>query len=103
MKAKLKRPVFDRDESYESSSRSIRWISLALVALTFPFSSPNGLIVITILVLTAVYNSVRYSRALQQRGLFKSRLNSLAVDHIFVLSVVMLSGGLASPYYPLFF
>jgi PAS domain S-box-containing protein len=103
MKVKLTRPVFDRDEYYESSSRSIRWICLGLVAITFPFGNANGLIVVTILALTALYNGLRYSRTLQERGLFKSRLNSLAVDHIFVFCIVLLTGGLASPYYPLFF
>lgn len=103
MKAQLTRPVFDRDEYYESSSRSIRWICLVLVLITFPFDSANGLVVMTILVLTAVYNLLRYTRFFLSRTFFGSRINSLAVDHIFVLSLVILSGGLASPYYPFFF
>jgi PAS domain S-box-containing protein len=103
MKVKLTKPVFDRDEYYEASSRSIRWICLVLVLVTFPFDSKNGLVVLTIISLTAAYNALRYSRRLQQTQFFNSRLNSLAVDHIFVLSLVFLSGGLASPYYPFFF
>jgi PAS domain S-box-containing protein len=103
MKAKLTRPVFDREEYYESSSRSIRWICLFLVLITFPFTSEAGLVVLTLVVLTAIYNGLRYSRRLLASQFFSSRLNSLAVDHAFVLSLVVLSGGLASPYYPLFF
>ncbi|HUD11759.1 MAG TPA: histidine kinase dimerization/phospho-acceptor domain-containing protein, partial [Candidatus Saccharimonadia bacterium] len=103
MKAKLTRPVFDRDEYYESSSRSIRWVCLALVLITYPFDTSNGLIVLTIILFTAFYNALRYSRRLQNLPFFSSRINSLTVDHVFVLSLVVLSGGLASPYYPLFF
>lgn len=103
MRKKLTRPIFDRDEYYESSSRSIRWVCLGLVLVTYPFDSSYGLIVITIIVLTAIYNALRYSRRIQNMPLFNSRINALAVDHIFVLSLVFLSGGLASPYYPLFF
>ncbi len=103
MKAQLTRPVFDRDEYYESSSRSIRWICLILVLITFPFDSSNGLVVLTVVVLTAIYNALRYSGALLSQPFFNSRLNSLAVDHIFVLSLVAFSGGLTSPYYPFFF
>jgi PAS domain S-box-containing protein len=103
MKAQLTRPVFDRDEYYESSSRSVRWICLILVLITYPFSSANGLVVFTIIALTALYNALRYSGILLKQPFFSSRVNSLAVDHIFVMSLVVLSGGLASPYYPFFF
>jgi PAS domain S-box-containing protein len=103
MKAKLTRPVFDRDEYYESSSRSIRWVCLVLVLITYPFNTQYGLIVVTIISLTGIYNVLRYSRRLQRLTFFSSRMNSLAVDHVFVLSLVVLSGGLSSPYYPLFF
>jgi PAS domain S-box-containing protein len=103
MKAQITRPVFDRDEYYESSSRSIRWICLVLVLVTYPFDNPNGLVMMTIVVLTAVYNALRYSHAMLARPFFSSRINALAVDHIFIMSLVILSGGLASPYYPFFF
>lgn len=103
MKSRITRPVFDRDEYYESSSRSIRWICLVLVLVTYPFDAANGVIVMTIVVATAIYNALRYSPFLLNKPFFSSRINSLAVDHIFILSLVILSGGLASPYYPFFF
>jgi PAS domain S-box-containing protein len=103
MKLRITRPVFDRDEYYESSSRSIRWICLVLVLVTYPFDSQNGLVVMTIVGLTAFYNALRYSHYMLSKPFFSSRVNSLAVDHIFILSLVILSGGLASPYYPFFF
>lgn len=103
MKVKLSEPVYDRDENYEASSRSVRWICLALVLITYPFTSEYGLVVLTLIVLTGVYNALRYSPYLLRKRFFNSRLNSLAVDHIFVLSLVLFSGGLASPYYPFFF
>ncbi|HEY2004713.1 MAG TPA: ATP-binding protein [Candidatus Saccharimonadia bacterium] len=103
MKATLSRPIFDREEYYESSSRMARWICLGLVLITYPFQTAYGLIVITIIVPTAIYNALRYSPKLLQRPFFRSRMNSLTVDHIFVLSIVLVSGGLGSPYYPFFF
>lgn len=103
MRSRVTRPVFDRDEHYESQSRAVRWICLALVLITFPFGTQSGAIVLTMVIGTGIYNGLRYSRTLLRNELFGSRLNAMAVDHIFVLALVVLSGGLASPYYPLFF
>jgi signal transduction histidine kinase len=103
MKVQLTRPVFDRDEYYEASARSIRWIVLFLVLITYPFSSDKGVIVLTLIIATALYNAARHSHRILAMPFFGSRLNTLAVDHVFVLSLVVLSGGLASPYYPMFF
>lgn len=82
----------------------LRWISLGLVVLTYPFDQQYSLVVFTLLVLMAAFNLLTYLPAFNRRreqGV--SGLNSLAVDHIFVLALALLSGGLASPYYPLFF
>lgn len=103
MRSQAQRPAFDRDEYYESASRTVRWIVLGLVVTTFPFDSANGIAVATMVVFTAIYNALRYSRGLQRFQFFSSRVNSLAVDYLFVLILVALSGGLASPYYPLFY
>lgn len=103
MKPEVKRPVFDRDEYYETSSRMVRWIILALVLITFPFEAVNGVIVFSMLAFTSVYNLLRYIPKLMRTEFFSSRINSLAVDHVFVLGIIALSGGLASPYYPLFY
>ena len=103
MDTEVKRPVFDRDEYYESSSRTVRWIGLALVLITYPFDAENGLIVLTMVIATVIYNGLRHIPKLLRHTLFGSRANSLAVDHIFVLALIGLSGGLSSPYYPLFY
>jgi two-component system, OmpR family, phosphate regulon sensor histidine kinase PhoR len=103
MNIEAQRPVFDRDEYYESSSRMVRWIILALVLITFTFEGANGIIVLSLLAFTSVYNLLRYIRPLMRTDFFASRANSLAVDHVFVLAIIGLSGGLASPYYPLFY
>ena len=103
MKAKITRPVFDREEYFESSTRLVRWICLGLVLITYPFQTAYGLIVITLIIPMALYNALRYSPRLLTKPFFRSRMNSMAVDYIFVLSLVLLSGGLASPYYPFFF
>jgi PAS domain S-box-containing protein len=105
MRTKLSRPVFDRDEAYESSARAIRWLILALVLITYPFAATGAqsLVVLTLVIVTAGYNCLRYIPRLLRLTPFGSRINTLAADHIFALALILLSGGLASPYYPLFF
>ncbi len=103
MQADIKHPVFDWDESYEAAARTIRWVCLGLVLISFPFDTPNGLVVLTLTMLTAGYNTLRYITVINRRPFFRSRVNSLAVDHVFVLSLVFITGGLSSPYYPFFF
>lgn len=103
MKTHLTRPVFNHDGHYETASRFIRWVCLGLVLVTYPSDERYSLVVFTLLLATAGYNLLRYSRRLMAHPIFASRVNSIAVDHIFVLALVMLSGGLTSPYYPFFF
>ncbi len=103
MKARLARPVFDRDEHYESASRQIRWVCFSLILITYPSNQPFSLVVLTIMIAVGVYNLLRYHPSLMARPAFASRINSLTVDHVFVLAIVLLSGGLSSPYYPMIF
>jgi two-component system phosphate regulon sensor histidine kinase PhoR len=103
MRTRLTPPVFDRDDYYESSSRMIRWVCLGLVLVSYPPDQANSLIVFTVILASAVYNLLRYHPRINRLPIFSSRINSLGIDHIFVLSLVFVSGGLASPYYPLFF
>jgi PAS domain S-box-containing protein len=60
-------------------------------------------VVFTLILATAAYNLLRHNSSLMSRPAFGSRVNSLAVDHVFVLALILLSGGLTSPYYPLIF
>ena len=95
---------FNRERTVLSSTRVIRWISLVLVALTYPLDQRFSLIMFTLLGFMAAINALTYIPSFkfrQQSG--TAAINFLAVDHIFVLTAVLLSGGLASPYYPLFF
>ena len=103
MDAEVRRPVFDRGEFYESSSRTIRWIVLALVLITFTFATTNGVVVLTMIAFMCFYNLLRYIPKLMTFEFFASRANSLAVDHVFGLLIISLTGGLSSPYYPLFY
>ena len=103
MRAVVKRPVFDRDEFYESTSSMVRWIVLGLVVVTYPFTTPDSIVVLTLVTFTAAYNALRYNKRLRRTDLFKSHVNTIGIDHIFVLALLMFSGGLASPYYPLLY
>ena len=103
MISEVKPPVFDHDESYESSSRTIRWFVLVLVLVTYPSTLPLSPVVYTTLVLMICYNALRTFWPRDKPTPVTSRLNSLVIDHTFVFVLVLMSGGLASPYYPLFF
>lgn len=103
MKVYEQPPVFDRDEFYDSSARMIRWIVLALVAITFPFSKESGLIVATLLGFVASYNALMYWPKFRHAKFLASRIHTLSFDHITVLVIIGVTGGLASPYYPLFY
>lgn len=103
MKIHLTRPVFDHDGHYETASRFIRWVCLGLVLITYPSDQRYSLVIFTLLIVTSIYNLLRYNRRVMSYPMFASRANSIAVDHIFVLALVLLSGGLTSPYYPFFF
>ena len=103
MRALVKRPVFDRDDFYESTSSMVRWIVLGLVLVTYPFTSPESIVVLTLVAFTAGYNFLRTNKRFHRIDLFRSQVNSLGIDHLFVLALLMMSGGLASPYYPLLY
>ena len=92
-----------RADHYESAARLIRWIVLILVLISYPFASPGGPAIIALIIMTALYNAVRYSRRLQKYPVVTSRINELAIDHLFIVFIVSLSGGISSPYYPLLF
>jgi signal transduction histidine kinase len=87
---------------FDASARSIRWIVLVLILLSFPFSNPNGLAVLTLVTAGAILNAGRYPQALLRLPLFGSRTIGLVLDQVLILTLVLLSGGLASPYYSLF-
>lgn len=88
-------------KQYENGARFVRWACLLLVVVSFPFTSSNGPAVIALLLFTVGYSTLRYSRRLRSYELVTSRVNELAVDHFMVICLVVLSGGLNSPYYPL--
>jgi hypothetical protein len=83
---RVARPIFDRDEYFESSSRTIRWIVMALILITYPFDDRNAPIILTMVGIFMVYNSLRYVPKLNNQTFFASRLNSLTIDHVFVCS-----------------
>jgi PAS domain S-box-containing protein len=103
MRLRRKPPATGRDDHFEAASRTVRWVALCLVLISFPLHSTVAPIVLTLAAVAAAYNGLRYIGPLRSRGFFTSRLNALALDHLFVLVLVAVTGGLSSPYYPLFY
>jgi PAS domain S-box-containing protein len=103
MRRLLRLPASGRQEYFVVASRLIRWVVLALVILIMPYDSPATPILLTVITFAALINGLRYSDYLRKNGLFTSKANALILDHAFVLVVTALTGGLASPFYPLFY
>ena len=100
----LKPPLLNRGRNFKASTRVLRWIYLGLVTLTYPLDHQYSVVVFSLVIFMAIFNLLTYLPVFNKSGEGKvSGLNSLVFDYVFVLGIVMLSGGLNSPYYPLFF
>jgi PAS domain S-box-containing protein len=100
----LKPPLFNRGRHFEASTRVLRWVAIILVLLTYPLDQTYSAIVFSLVIFMAVFNLFTYL-PIFDKNLDKSvyGFNFLVIDHVFVLALVLFSGGFASPYYPLFF
>ncbi len=103
MKTPAKPPIFKRDRTYESASRLIRWICLATVVITYPFSADWGPLVFSLVGVYALYSAARQLLPLTKSTKPRSRLNDFVFDNTFIIFLCALSGGTGSPYYPFFF
>ncbi len=91
-------------KSYDVAARTMRWVCIALVLLTYPFShNPTSIMLLTLLGAGIFYNLAHYLRPRTGAAVFTSRMNTLAIDHLFVFGLIVLTGGLESTYYPLVF
>jgi signal transduction histidine kinase len=103
MKFPLVTRIFDRDSYYETTSRTIRWICLGLVVITYPPAQLVTPLALVMIAAAAAFNLLHYSPSMRRRPFFQSRFNLLVVDYLFVFILVLMSGGLSSPYYPFFY
>jgi two-component system, OmpR family, phosphate regulon sensor histidine kinase PhoR len=100
MENQTQKVIFERNTYYEGVTRLIRWLAIATVFLTYPLTTgQNGLMVFLLLCLTIIYNLSRQSGLFRKMPIFSSKIYMLVMDHIFVILLVALTGGISSPYY----
>lgn len=93
----------NRAAYYESVTRWVRWACIALVLLTSSYTGLQAIAIYFTAVAAAVYNTLRYSSTLVSNRIFGSAAFNLTVDHTLAFVVILVTGGVNSPYLPLFF
>ncbi|HSX15076.1 MAG TPA: ATP-binding protein [Candidatus Saccharimonadales bacterium] len=87
----------NKETYYETVTRNVRWIAIAIVILTFPPSQPQYKYLLAATMAAVVFNSLRYSRLMRSK-LFASRITTLVLDNLLIAVLLYLSGGIHSPY-----
>ncbi|PSO42878.1 hypothetical protein BRC19_03625 [Candidatus Saccharibacteria bacterium QS_5_54_17] len=94
--------LFDKRLHYARVTRNIRWATIALVIVSMPPEKLLAPPIITLVGAGIVYNILWYWPRVMLQPRFGSLLGMNIIDNGFVLVLVLLTGGLASPYYILF-
>lgn len=98
MNLQTNRRLLHHEADFEEVSRQIRWITIALTAVTFPYNHPAALWVLALVGLAAAYNLARYAPAVMRLPLFASRVTMLLFDNAFVLTLLLFVGTTGTPY-----
>lgn len=85
------------DVYYERVAKHVRWMVVAVAATTLFLSQALNLVIVSILTFVALYNITRQFPSLKKLSFFTSKSINLAIDTVFVVAVVGLSGALDSP------
>lgn len=83
---------------FESTTRILRWSSIAVVLLTFPLHLPQTPWVYGLIGLAVLYNLGRYLPVVQRSRVLRSPVGMLVIDTVFVGVLLALTGDFASPY-----
>jgi PAS domain S-box-containing protein len=97
MKKNLKASAFQSSE-FEDASRTIRWIVIAIVATTFPYSSGQADGVYALCGIAFFYNLTRYIAPLMRNRIFGSPALVIAVDNFFICALIALVGSVNTAY-----
>lgn len=92
-----------RKAYYESATRWVRWACIVLVITTAHYSGLQAITVYLTAAVAAAYNALRYSSYLLSNRVFGAFTFNMAVDHALAFVVIVASGGVSSPYLPLFY
>lgn len=90
-------PLKIKRSGFESITQLVRWIVIAIVAATFWALDENKTVMISLLAAAVVYNTLRMTR-LSNLPVARSFVTIIAVDLIFAVSAIVVTGGIESPY-----
>jgi two-component system phosphate regulon sensor histidine kinase PhoR len=85
-------------KEFEDASRTIRWIVIAIVALTFPYESGQIYNLYAFCGIAVIYNLSRYIKPFMHSRLFSSPAAIITIDSFFICSLIVLVGSVNTPY-----
>lgn len=98
MKQEVSATLAAKQRSYESATQLVRWIGIVGVVASYPWQQGlNGALVLMVLVAISYNVMLRLSWFLG-RSWLSSRPASLFIDTFFVYTLLLVTGGAASPY-----
>lgn len=94
--------LFDKRVYYAKITRNIRWATIALVVASMPLDILLTPFMLALIGTAIIYNTLWYWPGFMLQPKFGSFISMNIMDNGFVLLLVLMTGGLASPYYILF-
>lgn len=83
---------------FETASRLIRWIVIAVVVATFPTTSEQVYYVYYTAIAAVFYNTLRYLPSIHRHKLFSLPGLVIGIDTLFVCTLIALVGNISTPY-----
>ncbi len=92
--------LLNRQTDYERTTRLFRWVSLAIVLITFPFNfnSTQAVLALSLAAIFSLYNLSRYAKKLLHTGFYTSKLVLLLIDSLFMVFMLLLIGRIDTAY-----
>jgi PAS domain S-box-containing protein len=94
--------IATKPDMFEQATRQLRWATVAIVLITFPYGLEQTASVYLLLLAFVAYNTLRYVDALQVFPTFRSPIFSMIADIMFAGMLVILAGNISTPYSAIF-
>jgi PAS domain S-box-containing protein len=88
----------NKRDTFERTTRQIRWATIVAVLLTFPFDTPQAEFVYTLLLVAAGYNLLQHTNWVKKSHTTASPVLMMLVDTLFAGFLVALVGSISTPY-----
>src|SRR4051812_2626564 len=98
MKPSVRRQLFHQEANYEQVTRQVRWLTIGIALVTFPWGQPQSLLVYSLVALAVLYNLCRYMPTFARVRWLSSRVTMLTLDNLFVAMLLFCVGQLGTPY-----